>query len=79
MRILLDESLPRKLKLELAGHEAHTVQTQGWAGLENGALLRAASQEFQVFVTGDQNLEFQPESEDIADRRGCHDCRRQPH
>lgn len=59
MRILLDESLPRKLKLELAGHEAHTVQAQGWVGLENGALLRAASREFQVFVTGDQNLEFQ--------------------
>jgi predicted nuclease of predicted toxin-antitoxin system len=59
MRILLDESLPRKLALELPGHDAKTVQKRGWAGLKNGALLREASQEFQVLLTGDQNLEFQ--------------------
>ncbi len=59
MRILLDESLPRKLALELTGHETQTVQRRGWAGLKNGALLRTASQEFQVLLTGDQNLEFQ--------------------
>lgn len=59
MRILLDESLPRKLALELTGHETQTVQRRGWSGLENGVLLRTASQEFQVLLTGDQNLEFQ--------------------
>jgi predicted nuclease of predicted toxin-antitoxin system len=59
MRILLDESLPRKLSLELTGHETQTVQRRGWSGLKNGALLRTASQEFQVLLTGDQNLEFQ--------------------
>ncbi len=59
MRILLDESLPRKLASELPGHEVHTVQKRGWSGLKNGELLRKASQEFQVLLTGDQNLEFQ--------------------
>ena len=59
MRILRDESLPRKLALELTGHETQTVQRRGWAGLKNGALLRTSSQEFQVLLTGDQNLEFQ--------------------
>jgi predicted nuclease of predicted toxin-antitoxin system len=59
MRILLDESLPRKLALELTGHETQTVQRRGWSGLKNGTLLRTASQEFQVLLTGDQNLEFQ--------------------
>lgn len=59
MRILLDESLPRKLALELLGHEAETVQKRGWAGLKNGVLLRTASTEFEVFLTGDQNLEYQ--------------------
>jgi predicted nuclease of predicted toxin-antitoxin system len=59
MRILLDESVPRKLASELAGHETQTVQRRGWAGLKNGALLQAASQEFQVFITADTNLEFQ--------------------
>ena len=59
MRILLDESLPRKLTLELPRHNVQTVPRRGWAGLKNGALLREASQEFQVLLTGDQNLEFQ--------------------
>lgn len=59
MRILLDESLPRRLARELPGHEVHTVQGRGWAGLKNGVLLRQASQEFEVLLTGDRNLEFQ--------------------
>ena len=59
MRVLLDESLPRKLGLDLAGHEVTTVQKCGWAGLKNGELLRRASAEYQVLITGDQNLEFQ--------------------
>jgi hypothetical protein len=59
MRVLLDESLPRKLALELAGHVTQTVQKRGWSCLKNGELLRAASAEFEVLPTGDQNLEFQ--------------------
>ena len=59
MRILLDESLPRKLALEITGHEVQTVQNQGWAGLKNGELLRRAGASFEVLVTGDRNLEFQ--------------------
>ena len=60
MRVLLDEQLPRRLARELKGHEVRTVQQQGWAGLKNGELLRRAADEgFEVFVTSDQNLEFQ--------------------
>jgi len=59
MRILLDESLPRKLSQELSGHEVQTVQDCGWAGLENGDLLRVACDRFEVLITGDQNLEYQ--------------------
>jgi len=60
VRVLLDEQLPRHLARELAGHEVRTVQEQGWAGLTNGELLRrAADSGFTVFVTADQNLEFQ--------------------
>ena len=59
MRILLDESLPRKLRLELPGHDAQTVQKRGWSGLKNGDLLREASREFEVLLTGDRSLEFQ--------------------
>lgn len=59
MRILLDESVPKKLTSELPGHETQTVQKRGWAGVKNGVLLRLASQEFQVFITADTNLQFQ--------------------
>ena len=60
MRILLDEQLPRQLARNLTGHEVRTVQQQGWAGSKNGELLRRAADEaFEVFVTADQNLEFQ--------------------
>ena len=60
MRVLLDEQLPRQLAQELFGHEVRTVQLQGWAGLQNGELLRrAAAEGFEVFLTADQNLEFQ--------------------
>ena len=35
------------------------MQQQGWAGLGNGELLRRAAGMFDVFVTADQNLQFQ--------------------
>ena len=35
------------------------VREQGWDGKKNGALLRAAELEFDVFVTMDRNLPFQ--------------------
>lgn len=31
----------------------------GWAGKKNGELLKVATGEFDVFVTADQNLEYQ--------------------
>lgn len=60
MRILLDESLPRQLAHQLQGHEVRTVVQQKWIGLKNGELLqRARDAGFEVFLTADQNLEFQ--------------------
>ena len=59
MRILLDESLPRRLRNIFAGHEVVTVVEAGWPGIENGELLRLAATRFDVFVTADQNLQFQ--------------------
>ncbi len=67
MRILLDEQLPRQLAPYLIGHEARTVQQESWAGLKNGVLLTSAEAGgFGVFLTGDQNLEFQ---QNISKRR----------
>jgi len=67
VRILLDEQLPRQLAQYLVGHEARTVQQESWTGLKNGALLtKAEVAGFSVFLTGDQNLEFQ---QNISRRR----------
>ena len=59
MKILLDECLPRKLRLLLLGHEAITVTQAGWKGLKNGKLLALAQEGFDVFITIDQNLAAQ--------------------
>ena len=60
MRILLDEQLPRQLAPYLKGHDVYTVKQQGWAGLKNGELLKeAATAGFEMFLTSDQNIEFQ--------------------
>jgi predicted nuclease of predicted toxin-antitoxin system len=59
VRILLDEQLPRQLARHFTGHNVRTVQQQGWAGLGNGELLRRAAAGFEIFVTADQNLQFQ--------------------
>ena len=59
MRILLDESLPNELRNEIPGHLTSSVSEVGWSSLKNGELLRRASKTFDVFVTADQNLQYQ--------------------
>ena len=60
MHILLDECLPRKFGLWLAGHNVRSVQTEGWSGIKNGELLkRASGANFNVFITMDRNLPYQ--------------------
>ena len=59
MRLLLDECVPKPLKRELPGHDARTVQDLGWAGINNGALLRLANGQFDALLTVDQGIEYQ--------------------
>ena len=59
MRLLLDECLPRMLKRDLVGHDVATVVEAGYSGMKNGALLRTAAGNYDVFITVDQNLPFQ--------------------
>lgn len=59
MRLLLDECIPRQLAREFPGHSVQTVQQAGWSSLKNGRLLTLAQADFDVFVTVDQNLEYQ--------------------
>ena len=59
MRILLDESLPIELRDELPQHSIRSVQEMGWSALRNGELLHRAVGQFDVFLTADQNLQYQ--------------------
>jgi predicted nuclease of predicted toxin-antitoxin system len=56
MKLLLDESLPRRLRDHLPGHDVATVQECGWAGTTNGKLLSLAESDYEAFLTADQNL-----------------------
>ena len=59
MRILIDECLNWRLSRTLTGHYAVSAQKMGWAGLKNGVLLNEAEKQFDVFFSGDRNLNFQ--------------------
>lgn len=60
MNVLLDECVDRRLARELGGHSVKTVSQFGWAGFKNGELLALAQNQFDVFLTVDRNLAFQP-------------------
>jgi len=59
MRILLDECVPRRFRLQLAEHEVRTAPEMGWASFKNGKLLSVASGKFDVLLTVDQRLRYQ--------------------
>ncbi|MBN3938618.1 MAG: hypothetical protein V7L21_08335 [Nostoc sp.] len=60
MRILLDECVPRPLRLQLTDYEVRTVVEMGWSGKKNGELLQLMAQEsFTVLPTTHQNLRYQ--------------------
>ena len=60
MRVLINESLPVELADELPFENTSTVRQQGWLGLRNGVLLRAAvAAGFTTIVTADGALKYQ--------------------
>lgn len=60
MRLLLDENLPKKLKLDFPKHEIFTVRDKGWNGIKNGKLLELmVAEDFDALLTFDKNLQYQ--------------------
>ena len=59
MRLLLDDSIPSRLRRSLTEHSVRTVVEAGWSGVRNGKLLALAAAGFDAFVTVDKNLPFQ--------------------
>lgn len=67
MRLLLDESVPRRLGVSFpADYEVRTVPQMGWAGTANGALLRlAADRGFDALVTVDRGVAHEQSPDDL--------------
>ena len=59
MRLLLDESVPSRLRRSLPTHQVSTVVEMGWSGVKNGKLLALAGCAFDAFITVDKNLPYQ--------------------
>lgn len=60
MKILIDENLPKRLKIHLSNYSVFTVRDMGWQSKSNGNLIRAMIEsDFNVLITFDQNLQFQ--------------------
>jgi predicted nuclease of predicted toxin-antitoxin system len=65
LKVLFDEDVPRKLARAFPGHEIHTVVSMQWGGIKNGELLTLIERErFDVFLTGDKNMQDQQRLED---------------
>ena len=61
MKLLLDESIPRRLSGHFPDQIAiSTVQEMGWAGTKDGKLLSLASEyQFRALITADRGIEHQ--------------------
>lgn len=59
-RVLLDENVDYRLKSHFNKEfNVNTVSDNNWDGMKNGSLLRAAAEEFDLFVTMDKNIPYQ--------------------
>jgi len=60
MRLLPDENLPKRLKLDFTEYEIYTVRDTGWNGIKNGELLQLLLENnFTALLTFDKNLQHQ--------------------
>ncbi|MEY4902295.1 MAG: hypothetical protein RLZZ292_110 [Bacteroidota bacterium] len=61
MKILLDENLPIKLRVDFGEeHNIYSVSFMGWSGKKNGELLGLMVYHgFEALVTLDKNIPFQ--------------------
>ena len=59
MRIIFDENVPLPLRTFFSGHIVSTAQIEGWAGVENGAIIERVDLRFDVLLLADKNLRYQ--------------------
>lgn len=57
---MLDENLPKRLKLDFSEHEIYTVREKNWEGKKNGELMSLLIENsFDALLTFDKNLQHQ--------------------
>ena len=55
MRLLLDENLPKRFKLDFLVHEIYTVRDKNWNSKKNGELLKLLLENnFDALLTFDK-------------------------
>lgn len=59
MRVVLDACVPQPLRHELAGHDVVTAGYLGLAESDDGELLEAIQDQYDVFVTCDRSIPWQ--------------------
>jgi hypothetical protein len=60
MKLLLDENLPKKLRLDFPSHQVFTVREMNWNGIKNGELLQLMLENnFEALLSFDQNIPHQ--------------------
>lgn len=60
MKLLIDENLPKRLKLDFTEYEIFTVFDKGCRGSKNGESLKLMlNKNFKVLLTFNKNLQFQ--------------------
>ncbi len=67
MKLLLDEQVPKRLATHFPSiYTIKTAQEMGWASVQNGALLKLASENgFGALITADKNMEYQQNPESL--------------
>ena len=57
MKLLPDENLPKRLKVDFALHEIYTVRDKGWNGIKNGLLQKLMLEnQFGLLITFGKNF-----------------------
>jgi predicted nuclease of predicted toxin-antitoxin system len=59
LKIFLDHCVPKRVLRLFSEHEVKTAYQMGWAAKKNGELLKLVENEFEVFLTVDQNFRHQ--------------------
>jgi hypothetical protein len=75
MKLLLDENLPKKLKLDFSQHEVYAVTEMGWNGVKNGDLLTLMTEaQFDALLTFDKKSSASAKLSEIQSNHFCFFC-----